>query len=246
MSDGDVLAAEIALRDAWPGLETEGLAGWQLRASHGGYNRANSVWPGRFSEEISVDEAIGRAEAFYRRRGLPTRFQVIRIAEPGDLDERLDRLGYRRELDCSDLGKPVTDVAAPANVTFSADPSTAWLGLYLPAQPPKKEAELAGIVAKLPPRRSFIVARIGGEPAGVGLASRVGADVAVDCVMTSEAFRRSGAATAVMRGAEAWAFGEGARRLVLSVIDDNRPAVTLYRKLGYRPLCAYHYRVKDG
>ena len=98
------------------------------------------------------------------------------------------------------------------------------------------------ILAKVPPCRGFLVCRRDGAPAGVALAGRFGDDVAVDCVVTMPTFRRTGVARSLMLAAEAWAAGVGGRRMLLSVVDDNEPAVALYRGLGYRRFASYHYR----
>lgn len=240
---GSLLAAQLCLRDAWPGLETFDVGGWRLRASRGGYNRANSVWPGAFDGTLSLDAAIDRAEAFYRSRGFVPRFQMLGIAVPAGLDAALAIRGYRRETDCSDLEKAVLPVAMPPEASLSEDVTDEWSAVYAPAQPPEKRAEYPAIAASLTHPHAFIVARYGGAPAAVGLVTRVGTDAAVDCVMTRADARRAGAATVVMTAAEAWASGEGARRLLLSVVDDNAPAVRLYARLGYRRLSGYHYRV---
>ncbi len=241
---GDRLAAQICLRDAWPAPQVAECDGWLLRAGQGGYNRINSVWTGRFHGDRAL--AIERAEAFYRSRGLKPRFQMLDLAEPAGLDAELDRRGYRRELACSDMAKVVAGGALPAGISLAEDVTTDWLGLYAAEQPPEKAAELPLILAGLPARRAFIICRRGAAPAGVALVTRVGADAAVDCVLTGSVFRRSGVAHSVLQAAEAWAASEGVRRLVLSVVDDNTGAVALYARLGYRKLAHYHYRVAAG
>lgn len=200
-----------------------------------------SVWTGQFDGDLTA--AIDRAEAFYRGRGLSPRFQVSDLAEPAGLDAALAERGYRRELDCSDMAKVATGIPVPAGTSLAGDVTADWLDLYRGEQPPAKAAELPPILAKLPARRAFIVCRREAAPAGVALVTRVGMDTAVDCVLTLPTFRRKGVARALMQGAEAWAAAEGVGRLVLSVIDDNAGAVALYRKLGYRKLAHYHYRV---
>ena len=60
----DLFAAQVCLRDGWPAIETLHLGGWHVRVGQGGYNRANSVWPGRFTGEGSLEEALARVERF--------------------------------------------------------------------------------------------------------------------------------------------------------------------------------------
>ncbi len=242
----DHLAAQLCLRDAWPAPETEELGGWQLRAGKGGYNRANSVWAGRFTGEVSLIEAIDRAEAHYRHRGLGLRFQMMDIAQPRGLDAELERRGYRRETPCSDMAKAVSDRAMPTDVSVMEDAGADWLETYGLAQSPERQAELPLILPRLLPQRGFLVCRRNGASAGTALVSRLGSDAAVDCVMTLPDARRTGVARSMLLAAEAWANKEGARRLLLSVVDANAAAMPLYLDLGYRKLAAYHYRFKPA
>ncbi len=242
----DQLAAQLCLRDAWPSPETADLGGWQLRAGSGGYNRANSVWPGRFSGRVSLEDAIDRVETFYCERRLTPRFQVLDIARPDGLDAELERRGYARDLACSDMTKPIGGGAMPADTAITGDAAGDWLDLYRGEQEPKRAAELPLILPRLAPRRGFIVCRRERIPAGAALVSRIGEDVAVDCVVSKAQFRRTGVARSLLRAAEAWAEREGGRRMLLSVVDGNASAVALYASLGYRKLAAYHYRFKTA
>jgi N-acetylglutamate synthase len=245
VTTADLLAAEICLRDAWPAIERVDLVGWMLRAGMNGYNRTNSVWPGRFTGGIDLGTAIDRVEAFYGERGLPSRFQVLQSTAPAHLDRALEERGYRRETDCSTLAKPVTATVMPDNVAVTARADPAWLEIYAAGQSPRRATEVHAILARLPMPRAFFVTRINGAAAAVALAVRVGADVAVDCVLTSPDRRRGGAATAVMQAAEAWSADEGVRRMLLVVINANTPAMALYAGLGFTRLSGYHYRIKE-
>ncbi|NCO15796.1 MAG: hypothetical protein GW902_01020, partial [Alphaproteobacteria bacterium] len=47
---------------------------------------------------------------------------------------------------------------------------------------------------------------------------------------------------AATAAAALWAQGLGARTLALAVTLANAPARALYRRLGFAPVCGYHYR----
>ncbi|HUK44146.1 MAG TPA: GNAT family protein [Gaiellaceae bacterium] len=67
-------------------------------------------------------------------------------------------------------------------------------------------------------------------------------------VMVAAGHRRSGIGTALMEAAEAWAARAGVTKLELHVFPHNRPAITLYEKLGYERegLRRQHYARSDG
>ncbi len=238
----ELLEAETCLRDAWPAADDVDCHGWRLRATAGGYVRANSVWPGMFNGEIAT--AIAEAEAFYATRGLSARFQVFDTAEPAGLDAALAERGYASDPPCSTLAKPVAGSAAAGDVVLTAEPTASWLGVYEPLQSAERAAELPGILARLPRDHVFLVAHAGGGAVAVALAVNIAGTVAIDCVATDPQARRTGAATRVMLAADAWAMNRAARRLVLHVVDANHAAAALYARLGYARVSGYHYRVR--
>jgi GNAT superfamily N-acetyltransferase len=142
------------------------------------------------------------------------------------------------------MAKAVEPTPLPADVFVSRDVPDDWTALYGSEQTPQKGVEFPRVLNLLPSRHGFIVCRRKGRADAVALVSRAGSDVAVDCVLTRPDARRSGAARAVMHGAEAWAAAEGATRLLLSVVDENAAAMPLYLQLGYRKFASYHYRYK--
>ena len=101
-----LIAIERAAVVAWPALETAEIDGWLWRYSGGGSQRANSVSALAF-RGADVDAAIAEAEARYRARGASPMFQVCHVNAPADLDERLQRRGYRLQEPCTVLAKSI-------------------------------------------------------------------------------------------------------------------------------------------
>src|SRR5581483_5978934 len=95
--------------------------------------RANSVATLAF-RGADPEPAIDAAEERYRARGAVPMFQICDVTAPGDLDERLERRGYRLQEPCTALAKrisPAVSGCLDADVEVGDRPSQAWLVVYL-------------------------------------------------------------------------------------------------------------------
>ena len=132
VSRDELLAIERAAVAAWPALETADINGWLWRYSGGGSQRANSVSALCFRGS-DVDSSIAAAEARYRARGAAPMFQICDVNVPADLDQRLERRGYRVQELCTCLAKRITpDPSAgfEASVEPAEEPTEAWLSIF--------------------------------------------------------------------------------------------------------------------
>jgi GNAT superfamily N-acetyltransferase len=241
----ELLAIERAAVRAWPAGETAIMDGWLWRYSGGASGRANSVSPLDY-HGADVEASIDAVERRYRALAMPPRFQVgAKFSAPRDLDARLAARGYRTYDEVTTLVKPVAPVVMPADVNALAAPDAGWMEVYLSNITESRRAAAPDILVRVPPERMFLACLREGRTLATALGVRTGAIVIAECVGTRADVRRSGAARAVMLGLEAWALSEGATTLALQVVAENTPAQALYRRLGYRDLNRYHYRIKD-
>ena len=243
-----LVAIERAAVAAWPALETADIDGWLWRYSGGGSQRANSVSALGF-QGADVDAAIAEAEARYRARGASAMFQVCDVNAPADLDERLQRRGYRLQEPCTALAKsiaPDASIEHDPDVEIGDAPSEAWLSVYLAGITPSRRDLAPAILARVPPPRAFLLLRDRGQPAATALGVVAEGVAIAECVMTRADRRRGGAASRVMRVLEAWGAREGATITALQAVAANEPAQGLYAKLAYARVGGYHYRVLDA
>jgi GNAT superfamily N-acetyltransferase len=242
-----LLAIERAEVAAWPALETADIEGWLWRYSGGGSQRANSVSPLAF-RGADVEAAIADVEARYRARGAAPMFQICDINLPADLDERLQRRGYRLQEPCTALAKPIapdTSAGLDAEIEIDDAPSQAWLSVYLAGITPSRRDLAPMILARVPAPRAFLLLRDQGEPAATALGVVAEGVAIAECVSTRADRRRGGAGTRIMRALEVWGTGKGARIAALQAVAANAPAQALYAKLAYERVGGYHYRVLD-
>ena len=237
-----LLAIEGAAVRAWPAGETRDVDGWLWRYSGGGSQRANSVSALHYRGS-DVERTIDEIERLYGERGAPVRFQVgFPLSEPEDLDARLGARGYVIHDPVSTLVKPIEPVTMPEDVLLSDTPSADWLKVYLSNISPDRRPFAEAILARVPAPCVFAEARRQGEAIATALGVLHESAVIAECVGTSGAARRQGAASAVMRALEAWGRSQGARTIGLQAVTTNLPAQRLYAALGYTAAGTYHYR----
>ncbi|QZY28477.1 GNAT family N-acetyltransferase [Nocardioides coralli] len=205
----------------WPGLETETLGQWVLRAAPPPADgrrrrRANSVLalgdPG-----LEPAEALRRVVAFYEARDQPALAMVV----AGSAEETtLASQGWSGE------GLPTAHamVAPLARAARAAHDAT-----------PEHESE-PGVVADDGVR---VELRLGDRARG--RAALDGDWLGLHDVEVDPGRRRGGLGTAVVAGLLGWGAERGATSAWLHVETDNRGAIALYEGLGFEVHHTYRY-----
>jgi ribosomal protein S18 acetylase RimI-like enzyme len=242
----EIVPLEDAMVAAWPALEVERDEAWLLRASGGISRRSDSVHapPGGTSP---VAERIARAEAFYRARRLPPRFQLSPASEPG-LDEELERRGYVRDAahDTDVLVGPLTPLAAAdATIELAPAPQPDWLALWDDAEGyGSRLASAQALLARVDRPAAYALARVDGIAAAQARAVADGEHVGLYAVATRPGYRRRGLARDCLAALAAWGQERGATYGYLLVERSNAPARELYARLGFESAFAYWYRTR--
>jgi GNAT superfamily N-acetyltransferase len=172
-------------------------------------------------------------------------FQVSEVVAPADLDERLDRRGYRLQEPCTTLAKAIAPAPAVASVEIAQSPGDDWLSIYLAGITASRRQIAPSILARVPSPSAFFLLRDRGQPMSAALGVVVGDIVIAECVATLAALRQRGGGVHVMAALESWGASHGARVAALQAVAANTGAQRLYAKLDYAPVSRYHYRVLD-
>ncbi len=243
------LVEELAA-NAWAPYTVQALGGWRLRATFGVTKRANSAWTVGAAPE---GDWLAAVERFYRRRGMPSCFYVSDATPPG-VDEALAAAGYEKLFPCFFMTGDAAETPErlPADARFEArfadDADDGWIADFIRLEgfEPARAAAYAHIFRAIGPAKTFLrlTSREGGETVGLATAVAERGFAGLSNVVVAPAFRRQGAAAQLLRALSSWAAGEGARTLWLQVLEDNAPALALYRKAGFDVLSRCHYRQK--
>ncbi|MHA1216788.1 MAG: GNAT family N-acetyltransferase [Candidatus Thorarchaeota archaeon] len=232
---------------AWRAAEIEEHEGWFLRANEGVTRRANSVLPVTFTGN-RLDTAIEHAIHFYRDRGLPTFFQLTVASQPPHLDETLETRGFERELEVHVQVASTSTVASCTNeivVEIQKTADDVWRRCFATAEGFDEETVRIrqGIMQRASGLSAYALARVDGEPAGVGFAVVTDEWLGLFGIATVKRHRRKGVGTAITTALAAWGENMGAERAYLQVEVLNAPALKLYGQLGFRTAYTYWYRL---
>jgi ribosomal protein S18 acetylase RimI-like enzyme len=248
-----VLLEEVAA-NAVPPTTVQLVDGWLLRAwPEAPFRRPNSVLAVR-GDAHGLAARLGVVEDFYRRRGLPVRYQVGAVVEPPGLEEQLAARGYVIEAATVVQTATVADViAASAPVAgVQVDALDAadehWLAQHGAAHgddpaPRLRVATYAGLLARVAPRAIAAAARASdGATLAAGFVVVERGWGGIFGMGTRPEARRTGVARTLLHALARHAETLGATRLYLQVEAGNTPALALYARSGFDRAYDYHYR----
>lgn len=238
----DVLDLERIAALGWPGVETETIDGWLLRAGGGWTGRANAALPLRDVGD-DVDTMLDVVARWYGARDLPPLVQVplpVRSRLRDQLVARgwIDRWGavvLTSGIDA--VLRRVPRHAGLPDVAFADAPGAAWVGAYhyLGGALPDIAVDVlragaAHFLSVVEDDDTVAICRIAIDEGWVGITA----------VEVAPRHRRRGLATHLLVAALEQGSACGATNVYLQTKDANRAALTLYRRAGFAR--HHHYR----
>ena len=233
---------------AWPAGETTRIDGWLWRWSGGASQRANSVSTIDFTGDDPA-AALDRVEALYRAKASPSRLHTYDLTQPAGLPALLAARGYRAGETTLTLLAIAPPAARPPEVPspepeVSGDPSPEWLDVYMGAITETRRVVNREILRRVPDPRAFFSVRREGRVISTALGVAHGGHAVAECVATRADARGQRGAEAAMRALMVWAASLGAHTIGLQVVAGNAPALALYRRLGFAPVCTNRFWVR--
>jgi ribosomal protein S18 acetylase RimI-like enzyme len=236
---------EISM-NAWPALETMLYDGWVLRFANGHTRRANSVNP-VYASTIDLSEKISYCEEVYTKKDLRTIFKMTEDVFPPDLDSVLETKGYAREAETSVqiLKLDSFNPAAGGRVKINDRVDDSWLDAFfrMSGADVSHRNTLSRMLEKGLADRCFARIYNSGSIVACGVGVREENTVGLFDIIVEDRLRGRGLGRAVTEGILTWARNAGAETSYLQVMVDNSIALALYRKLGFKEIYRYWYRV---
>ena len=224
--------------------------GWLLRMSPGKAKRGRSVNP-HFGSSLPLEAKIDHCERLYAAQRLPALFRITPWCKPHDLEGALERRGYvafdRTQVQVARTAPSRGTLPMPG-IEVADVPIAAFVeavGALRGSSVEQRSAHLERL-AHSPLEMYAVVARAGDRTVACGQVTLDHELAAIYDMVTADASRGRGLATAIVDALLGHARERGVSRAFLQVNDDNAPALAVYRKFGFATAYSYHYRARVG
>lgn len=241
---------ETIAKRAWPAKTVKPYENWYVRKNKGVTKRANSVFTlGAMPEDADWLQTI---ESFYEKEGITPCFYITELS-PSSVDQQLADHHYEIDTELSILSieskQIIEQIEADEqfHTDIKADVSTTWMDAFLSLEGHDEEDRAAFelIFRHIPLQKGFLSLYLEDEIVAVAtIATEYGWGY-VSNVVVSEHHRRRGIASQVLYQLARWALAHDTPYLFMQVLDDNKPALRLYDKLGFNKVTTSYYRVKQ-
>jgi GNAT superfamily N-acetyltransferase len=244
MKDKVLLYEELSL-NSHPALQTQLYDGWLLRFANGYTNRANSINP-LYLSTLDLYEKIAECESYYFAQKLPVVYKLTEYSDPR-IDKILDEKGYTivTPTFVMDMNLQNRNFSTGNCITTSyADDN--WLNTYFSFSNYTDNVKIKTAKQILDNVRStMICGRIEkhGVPVACGLAVIERGYMALLNIVVDESQRGKGYGREICESLLVKSKQLGTHTAYLQVVQNNLKAVNLYKKLGYKPIYSYWYRV---
>jgi GNAT superfamily N-acetyltransferase len=243
-----VLLYEDLSLNSHPALQTQLYDGWVLRFANGYTNRANSVSP-LYPSTIDPYEKIAECESRYFAGGLPSVFKLTDYSDP-DIDKILDDRGYSIVTPTYVMDMNLQNREfSPGDCVTANYADDDWLNAYFSFSNYTDNVKIETAKQILKNVKSpMICGRIVKDDASVACGSAVieRGYMALLNIVVDESQRGKGYGRKICESLLSASKQFGAHTAYLQVVQDNVKAVNLYKKLGYKAVYSYWYRVKKG
>ncbi|MDO5559806.1 MAG: GNAT family N-acetyltransferase [Oscillospiraceae bacterium] len=231
-------------------LHTQFFDGWLLRTADGYTNRANSVGV-LYPSTLDITSKIEYCEDFYFNQDQDCVFKLTDGDE--DLDKMLERRGYvvKTPTDCMVMDLKKCSFVKPdrkgLKVIITEKPDEEWLDAFFIYEDRRDERiqntakQMFDLI-----KSQALYCRIVNNEKTIACASAVveRGYMLLFNVIVDEQCRGRKYGQMLCEALLSKAIEEGAHTAYLQVVEENQIAMNLYKKLGYKKIYSYWYRIK--
>jgi len=237
---------DLVSRTAWSAVEEEDYDNWLLRFACGYTKRSNSVYP--VGDGLLPDsKKIQYCQEKYHRRKQDCIFRLSELDSRPDLDHILAGLNYYYHDLANVMYLPQIKIASHTDTSGRLEEISLsdWLKLYTAYAEYSQQyiLQMQPLLAKISSQAVFYAYMIDEKfvSCAIGIASQD--FFGVFAMITDPKRRLEGFAKALLMHLLTNQFSRETRYAYLQVAQNNLPAISLYRQVGFKTLYTYWYRV---
>ncbi len=237
--------------EAWPAKETQNYGEWLLRANAGVSKRANSLFT---AGEIPESDWLTVYEQFYQERGLKPCVYISSITPKGAISELLTSQ-YKAFsnmfilVNKAETVLTLMDKKSTYEILIEPELTEEWLRGFMTLEnhPSELEEGYRSIFQDISLRKAFLSIRTKDRGIIAVATAILKEDWTYICnVVVHSSYRRQGLASYLLYHLADWSLKNGAASLFMQVMQENTPALQLYKKLHFHLLSESYYMQKSS
>lgn len=242
-----MLYLEELSMNAWPAIQTILYDGWILRFANGYTKRANSINPIYFSNE-NIHDKIEECEKIFKKKNIPIVFKITPKIFPNNLDKILESKDY--------LVKDITrfqtldieecDFEVSHDIKIEDDFNRGWLEAFCKLNKLSEENKntIEKMFNNITSEKFFVSILDEDKVVGCALGVLERNHVGIFDVIVDENHRNKGLGEKLIKATLRRSKDNGGEKAYLQVVDNNISAINLYKKVGFKEIYKYWYRIK--
>jgi GNAT superfamily N-acetyltransferase len=243
-----ILKLEKLAANIWPAPIQQPFQHWQLRAGNGVTMRANSVLTS--GPHPLHSNWFAHITDFYKHLSLPVRFHISDATDT-EVDSFLESNEFViqspsavYQADCNEVLTHFNQQITPLQIKINDKLVDEWLNdfLRLEQHSLERKATYEQIFSLINYQICYLRLYENDELVGLGTSVLEDGWAGFGNIVTSLNHRKKGIGARIVQELAHWSSLNGAEKLYLQVMRDNKSALSLYTKLGFSHVYDYHYR----
>lgn len=235
--------------NCWPSIQTLHYDGWIIRFADGLTKRSNSINP-IYLSQLDINEKIDYCEQLYKSRDLPPCFKISEIVQPANLDSLLESRGYKHEFEVSVQLMKLDRFDSENDINSQIDEfgNDCWIDNYARMNEMNKDNKpiLGKIIDQIILPKCLLTYNLNGIPIGCGLGVIDKNYLGLFDIVIDKDYRNRGFGKLMIKSLLSWGKNKGSDYAYLQVLNNNNPAIRLYKFFGFKEEYRYWYRIKSS